>query len=420
MEYSGWKQINKVKIVYSTQENWHDVEFNGKKYKKAYIVESGTTNTCQKSLASAIHWAESYDWSDGKKGNYLEPTIVETDNRDFSFQIISAADNSWSQGGKLSFWMCLMEKSGIEPFAVGINSDLLADLILESTVYKGAVKEKVFFARKNGQLGVLHEAMPSYQTLLKDQQLKKNITKGKTSKWKIGYEYNTLTQSDTMFGYFAKVADLTYTRLKTNSFYSYDDALLLKLDFSAEHKPFFTSVHDGDWKKHAPSFHWSCRRLPDKCPARQEGKKVFEETADHYNVFSKALLDDFMKSKEDNFKYHSVDEWAFALFTHTPDVTIKILETVRDLYSQTIYNIEHNIKDNFNRYQYDLKDDTRDMARTKYFNVDYLLYKNSDKLARIEYDGKIETFTKDIVGYYNRLIEIAKIEKEKINGSNSK
>jgi len=408
MEYSGWKQINKVKIVYSTKEKWHSVEFNGKKYKKAYIVESGTTKACQKSLAAATHWAESYDWNNGEKRNYIEPTIVETDNSDFSFQIVSAADNSWSQGGKLSFWMCLMEKDGIEPFAVGINSDLLANLILESTVYKGAVKEKVFFARKNGQLGVLHEAMPSYQKLLKDQQLKKNITKGKTSKWKIGYTYNTLTQSDTMFGYFAKVADLTYKQLTRG--YDYNGERLLRLDFNAEYKPFFTYVLNKDWKKAALNFRWFCRQLPDKCPARQEGEREFEETIDHYDVFAKVLLDDFMKSKEDKFDRNSVDEWAFAIFTHTPDVTIKILETVRDLYKQTIYNIEHNIKDNFNRHAYD-----NYMDRTRFFNIDYLLYRNSNKSIHIEYDGKIETFTKDIVGYYNRLIEIAKIEKEKLN-----
>ena len=53
-----------------------------------------------------------------------------------------------------------MEKNGIKPFAVGINADILCDLILETVMNKGKTDEKVFFARKNGQLGVLHENMP--------------------------------------------------------------------------------------------------------------------------------------------------------------------------------------------------------------------------------------------------------------------
>ena len=269
MEYAGWKQLDKIDIVYSVNST---VEHKGKTYKKAYIVESGNTKAHEKSLTSAKTWACGYS------RDKLEPTIVQTENKDFSFQIISAAGKSWSQGGKLSFWMCIVEKKGIEPFAVGINADILCDLILESTMYNGGTKEKVFFARKNGQLGVLHENMPSYKELLKDQEIKKNINKGKTSKWKIGYSYKTLTQEDIMYGYFKPIVS---TNRK-------DDYILYTLDFNTKFRPYYTSTYTKEGLK---DFKCYINHLPAKCPARQEGSKIFNETPNYYDEACSKIIE---------------------------------------------------------------------------------------------------------------------------------
>lgn len=409
MDYSGWKQLNRINIIYSIGST---VELNGKKYTKAHIAEAGNTKACQKALESGKSWARGWYSRDKEK----EPVVVETDNTGFSFQIASAAGNSWSQGGKLSFWMCIMEKEGIEPFAVGINSDLLADLILESTVYKGAVKEKVFFARRNSQLGVLHENMPSYQELLKDQEIKKNINKGKTTKWKIGYEYNTLTQSDVMFGYFSPIATHKVICKERKYSYSYACEKTLVLDFDAEPKPFFDSVSkDNTWEKVFPYIEHHTNRLPAKCPSRQEGKQVFEESAIYYTYVSELLLKHFKNNKNhSDVRYGVDDKAAFIVFTHSPNVTIQLLKLFRERYKKAIYNIEHNIKDDFNKYEYD-------NYRSR-FTVDYLIYENiNDNVDKnIDYNGKRYTFHKDIISYYDKLIEIAEIEKEKRNGANSK
>ena len=88
MEYEGWKKLDRVSIIYSTDST---VEIKGKKYPKAYIAD--TKN--KKAIESGVRWAESYEWSkDYKTKSYRKPEIVETDNKDFSFQIISAAGNS--------------------------------------------------------------------------------------------------------------------------------------------------------------------------------------------------------------------------------------------------------------------------------------------------------------------------------------
>lgn len=391
MEYSGWKQLSRVNIIYSTGSI---IKYNNKSYTKAYISEAGTTKACMNSLSAGKNWAKG--WMNKDK----EPVVIETDNKGFSFQIVSAAGRSWSQGGKLSFWMCIMEKEGLEPFAVGINSELLADLILESTIYKGSVKEKVFFARKNGQLGVLHENMPSYKELLKDQELKKDINRGKTTKWKIGYEYNTLTQSDVMFGYFSPIAEIDHA--KTDWYREYREKTI-SLDFSIKDKPFFTGVVNNNWKDSINNLYWQSRHLPDKCPSRKEGNQIFIENEDYYKVFAKQSFDHFISGIANRFLDSNIVVYAFTLFRVSPETTIKILETVRDYIKQAIYNIEHNIKDDFNKFEYENVPNR--------FNVNCLIYKRAATVFHIDYKGTRYTFNKDIIGYYNKLIEIAQIEK---------
>ena len=396
IDYSGWKQLSKINIIYS---NYDTKTYNGKEYRKAYIVEAGTTKANQKSMESGIRWAQGRYYGADKS----MPTITETDNSDFIFQIVSAAGNSWSQGGKLSFWMCLIEKEGIEPFMVGINADLLADLILESTVYKGSVKEKVFFARKNSQLGVLHENMPSYQELLKDQQRKKDVSKGKTTKWKIGYEYNTLTQTSVMFGYFTPIAISKYVNGRDPySSYSSNAERTLVLDFNAKEKPFFNSIYK-DWQDSLADIVYYNNRLPDKCPSRQEGNQVFEYTDSYYEDAASLILKG-LNSSYTNFTHSLYTEGAFLIFTKAPDKTIEMLETIRDKYKLAISNIENRIPDELNQHVFD---------NTRYFSCESIIYKYQLR-KNIDYNGKRETFYNDIIGYYDRLIEIAKIEKAKL------
>ena len=391
MEYSGWKQLDKIDIVYSVNST---VEHKGKTYKKAYIVESGNTKAHEKSLTSAKAWACGYS------RDKIEPTIIQTENKDFSFQIISAAGKSWSQGGKLSFWMCIVEKKDIEPFAVGINADILCDLILESTMYNGGTKEKVFFARKNGQLGVLHENMPSYKELLKDQEIKKNINKGKTSKWKIGYSYKTLTQEDIMYGYFKPIVSTNHK----------DDYILYTLDFNAKFRPYYTSTYTKEGLK---DFKCYINHLPAKCPARQEGSKIFDETPNYYNEACSKIIE-YCKSefKEDRFHFHddyviyNLPEVAFALFSYSPEKTIELLAWQRDIVQKRINDINANIMTDRDKSFY------RDTSR---FTVDSIVYNHRNEYLKINYDYQTVSFYKDIIGFYNKLIEIAEIEKNKKN-----
>lgn len=253
--------MKSIKIVYSVSDT---IEVNNKKIPKAYVVDSSN----KKSLQTAIDWA-SRDYGQYKG---IQPTIIETVNSDFNFSIGESAGGSF-QGGKLSFWMCIASKEGIPEFAVGINADLLVNVLLQSTFTNGKCSEKVCFARKSGQTGVLHPKMTEYQEAIADEKLKSNANKGKTSNWKIGYEYTTLTKSSMLLGYFK-------CPLHLNADYH---KLVITIDFNDKAKPLLANTYenvDGSIDFYRIIIHnVLCYRyhLVDKCPSRQEGKKIIDE-----------------------------------------------------------------------------------------------------------------------------------------------
>lgn len=403
-EYSGWKQIGTISIIYSVDDT---MEYNGKNYPKAYVAE--TKN--KKAVESGISWAKGWNYTTRKQ---IDPKIVETDNKDFSFQIISAAGNSW-QGGKLSFWMCLMEKNGIKPFAVGINADILCDLILETVMNKGKTDEKVFFARKNGQLGVLHENMPSYQELLKDEQLKKDMQKGKTTKWKIGYTYKTLTQEDIMLGVFSNIVSNSY--VDTGNWFSSRASRIYTLNFTKPdmmiYKCYYDHYTDDDLYDIKTAYHEIITELPwcgskwhptpnTKCPSRQKGRKLFDLTDTYYEDFVDTILNTTSHDVEDQIKY------AFAIFKYNPEATIKVLEKAKNQFEADLKELQTckvipgwiKDKDYFEKW---IKDWPKERI------IDRVLYSDNTYPIQIEYNGET-TSHRDWSSVLNKMIEITKKE----------
>lgn len=162
-----------------------------------YIVEHGDESALEK----AKDWARerNYNYETKEYGEPYEPNIYTFDNKGFTVKILNSAGGS-SQGGRLSFWMCEIEKDDIK-FTVGVNDAILADLIKNSDISNGLVKQEVMFARKGGQPGLIHEGMDAYQDAVADMKQKADLKKAKkTNKWEIGGVYSTLTQTDVCFG----------------------------------------------------------------------------------------------------------------------------------------------------------------------------------------------------------------------------
>lgn len=190
MSYKNWKLIDKIDVAVRTGEESYR-GFNG------YIVEHGD----EEALKKAKDWATTRDW-DREKREYVrtnEPKVYTFDNEGFTAKILDSAGGS-SQGGRLSFWRCEIEKDGIK-FTIGVNDGILADLIKNSDISNGLVKQKVMFARQSGQPGLIHKGMDSYKDAVADMKHKADMKKAKkTSKWEIGGVYQTLTQTDICIG----------------------------------------------------------------------------------------------------------------------------------------------------------------------------------------------------------------------------
>lgn len=195
MEYQGWTLYDEVTLVIRTELTC------GYKYPQAYVVD--TKN--KKQLETATNWGNRYNYEkDEKTGEVTKtviPPIIKTVKNDgFTIELLDSANGSY-QGGKLSFWNCLITKESDDiKCVVGINVDLLLTLLLQNNFIKGKCENSVQFARKQGNVGVLTEEMVEYKEALKDMQSKKDINKKKTSKWEIGRNYKTLTIDETYLG----------------------------------------------------------------------------------------------------------------------------------------------------------------------------------------------------------------------------
>lgn len=194
MAYKYWKLMDKVGVAVCSKE---PEVWRGKEQFDGYLFEVGDKNGQER----AEEWARRYDnkWDKDKETIAYEPDVHIFDNEGFSVTVLDSAGGS-SQGGRLSFWKCRVEKDGVS-FIVGVNDAILADLIRHSDIKNGTVQQKVMFARQGGQPGFIHKDMEAYEEAVSDMKKKAEMkTAKKTSKWEIGGVYSTLTQKSICIG----------------------------------------------------------------------------------------------------------------------------------------------------------------------------------------------------------------------------
>lgn len=190
MKYNSWKLMDKIAVAVRTGDKSYR-GFTG------YVVEAGD----EEAIKKAKDWARTQTWDPEQRKHVAtnEPEVHIFDNEGFTATIADSAGGS-SQGGRLSFWRCEVEKDGVK-FSIGVNDEILAGLIKSSEISNGTVKQKVMFARKQGQPGLIHEGMQMYQEAVADMKKKADLKSAKkTSKWEIGGVYSTLTQTSICLG----------------------------------------------------------------------------------------------------------------------------------------------------------------------------------------------------------------------------
>lgn len=197
-KYEGWNLYNKVIIVGKAMTKWNKETWKWETIEglqQGYIVDPKN----KKQLENAQRWAETWRYDgDGKAIEEIPGTVDTFDNDGFEIELMDSAEGS-SQGGKLSFWNCKITKDG-RTWVVGINADLLLRALVSCIWVNGKCSEPVLLARYKGGVGVLPKSSPEYIQAQKDMEAKANMSKGKTTKYKVGHCYETVTEASVYFG----------------------------------------------------------------------------------------------------------------------------------------------------------------------------------------------------------------------------
>lgn len=275
--YNGWNLYDKVIIVEKVIFNYERQEDGSSKMvdsgrRQGYIVDPKN----KKQLESALYWAQTGRYVyDAEKGyselvDKHDGVQYEFDNDGFEIELLNSAENS-SQGGKLSFWNCNIMKDG-HTWEIGIAADLLLRALVSCTWINGRCQEPVMFARCKGGVGVLSKSSPEYIEAQNDMKAKANMSKGRTTKWKEGHIYETVTSSSVCIGKIYRWYD-PIMEYKSYGWTSRETLVGFKLRKEPE-------VHYLVWDTDKKATHASeYLKLPyctilERCPARKESDRT--------------------------------------------------------------------------------------------------------------------------------------------------
>ena len=157
---------------------------------QAYLVDPSN----KKQLESARYWAAwteygpsiktaSGKWEREWKKEH-EPLEYTFGNQHFKLELLDCAGGS-SQGGKLSFWNCIVSKED-KRFKIGINSDMLLELLKNATFVKGVCQDDLLFVTDNGRVGMCAEGSEVHKAAIKDMELKAFVKNSSVSKFEFG------------------------------------------------------------------------------------------------------------------------------------------------------------------------------------------------------------------------------------------
>lgn len=172
--------------------------------KQGYVVLPGGN------LDSALSWAKHTEdkWVDGKWTIVAEHTgVVHTyKNGGFNISLYDSANGS-SQGGKLSFWNCTIHAPDGKDFIIGINSDLLFKLMMNSTIINGDVQNKIWLGKEKNNTGVYFEHMEDFKQARKEDVIR---SAEKSSKYEPMDIVASLEDKEVYLGKFSKYFQIDY------------------------------------------------------------------------------------------------------------------------------------------------------------------------------------------------------------------
>jgi hypothetical protein len=112
-----------------------------------------------------------------------EPVVIEYNNGSFKLKLSKAAETSYGQGGKLSFWELVVTAPDGRVFDIGINSESLISTFFETTVKNGDIEGDFYLGRSQGQQSVSKKDGAYYKDFIEQSKIKKTSL---TNKYNIG------------------------------------------------------------------------------------------------------------------------------------------------------------------------------------------------------------------------------------------
>lgn len=246
-----------------------------------YVSDANNKNT----LGTGKEWSRNGHWVNKE---YVEVDGVEihTENKGFILSLDSSADYS-SQGGKLSFWMCKIDKGDIHG-RIGINQEELNQLLKESTFINGVCQQEVCFYRVNNNVGACVVGGERYKAFYEEKAKDIELAKAKkTTKWELGRVYETKTTKSVWVG------DVTnyFTGEKHHLVLNVKDSDKTLKDVLKD-----ISIYD--------------RNLFDKFPSKIATDKVFD-TSECSKILVEVQREEVIKNIDKMISYFNEDEGCY-------------------------------------------------------------------------------------------------------------
>ena len=319
MNYKGYKLIDKIILIcrdIAEHEESTSVHAKRKDY-QAYLVDPSN----KKQLESARYWAKWTEYGPGRKNEETgkwerdyeikhEPVEFEFENSGFELELLDCAGGS-SQGGKLSFWNCLVTKDS-NRFIIGINSEMLLDLLKDATFVNGKCQSPLIFITQKGRVGMTVKGSATYQQCIKDKETLSNLKKTQTSKFSFGDKVSTATINEIYLGTITKYYEFD---AGGNDRYYHHNPYLNECTITKLKKPIKYHIFKHFYEKESLSdilndykdTYYFYLDLKKTCPKRTiTGQINLDVTKEDFNkcVMKKIYdFDDFVTQQRNNFVY---------------------------------------------------------------------------------------------------------------------
>lgn len=194
-----YKLLDNIMLVCRDEEHYKSTDAL-----QAYLVDPSNKNQLESARRWAT-WTEYGDYIKTESGKWKyewekhhEPVEHTFGNQHFKLELLDCAGGS-SQGGKLSFWNCIVSKED-QKFKIGINSDMLLELLKNATFVKGVCQDDLLFVTDNGKVGMCAEGSEIHRAAIRDMERKAESKKNAVSKFSFGDIITTPTLKEVYLG----------------------------------------------------------------------------------------------------------------------------------------------------------------------------------------------------------------------------